>query len=109
MGRPPRRTPTALGGFRVVPHAIELWQGRASRLHDRFRYERDAADPAVVAGAASRTLTANRSAERNVEGLMALVFASDFLAPESVVRPVAPPRPVVGPLTLELTAGGVTR
>jgi pyridoxamine 5'-phosphate oxidase len=33
--------PPYWGGYRLVPEEIELWQGRANRMHDRLRYEPD--------------------------------------------------------------------
>jgi len=34
--------PDFWGGYQLVPERMEFWQGRLSRLHDRFRYARDA-------------------------------------------------------------------
>lgn len=33
--------PPGWGGYRLLPDEVEVWQGRADRLHDRFLYTRD--------------------------------------------------------------------
>ena len=33
--------PPFWGGYRVIPGALEFWQGQPNRFHDRVRYERE--------------------------------------------------------------------
>jgi pyridoxamine 5'-phosphate oxidase len=40
--------PDFWGGFRLRPSRIEFWQGRADRLHDRLRWDRDGGAWSVV-------------------------------------------------------------
>lgn len=37
--------PDRWGGYRLVPDAVELWQGRPNRMHDRLRYQRPPGHP----------------------------------------------------------------
>ncbi|MEH3054394.1 MAG: pyridoxamine 5'-phosphate oxidase [Patulibacter minatonensis] len=39
----PEHAPDDWGGYELVAGEVELWQGRDDRLHDRFRFTRDAA------------------------------------------------------------------
>jgi pyridoxamine 5'-phosphate oxidase len=40
--------PDHWGGYVLMPKEIEFWQGGINRLHDRFRYRRDAAGPWAI-------------------------------------------------------------
>lgn len=37
--------PESWGGYVLRPRSVELWQGRANRMHDRLLFERESAEP----------------------------------------------------------------
>lgn len=40
-GDPDPARPDRWGGYRLTPHAVELWEERPDRLHERLRYVRE--------------------------------------------------------------------
>lgn len=36
------------GGYLVVPHTIEFWQGQTNRLHDRIRFKKFDGDTSAL-------------------------------------------------------------
>lgn len=48
LGPDPVPRPDFWGGYRLDPLQFEFWQEGANRLHDRFRYRRDAGGPWVL-------------------------------------------------------------
>ena len=54
--------PEYWGGYELVPQRMEFWQGRPSRLHDRFCYERIASEGSCSKSQATKTWKVDRLA-----------------------------------------------
>ncbi|EFN78548.1 Pyridoxine-5'-phosphate oxidase [Harpegnathos saltator] len=46
-GPRPVKRPECWGGYLVVPHSVEFWQGQSDRLHDRIRFRRPEANERI--------------------------------------------------------------
>lgn len=55
--------PPHWGGWRIVPHTVEFWQGRRSRMHDRLRFRRAVADSQGATGADNPLASAGADAQ----------------------------------------------
>ena len=43
-GKKKMEKPEFWGGFRVLPHSFEFWQGQSTRIHDRIVFRKGAQD-----------------------------------------------------------------